>query len=427
MSTFAGVAARRTNQSVPTTRRVVAVRSPACGSPTSLHLPAAWRIRLSGAGAAAYSPSQLEATLLNLGLITDTGTWRAASYYQLENPLERYIQFASSENINFAHGVERTVYFSTSQPEAAGTLRIENPMINEHRCTLSFVPPTATETWLKYILEAAGIKPTGLMRNKTRKDQWHFDSNTPLDIVPHYLHVTSGGMTFEVLLQVAGRLIECRTCGLVSHRSNKCPAMKEQKRQDYQARQNRRKEEEEKQQRHEASQNSIKAKVNTKNENETIDTANKNETIDFDKLIELTEEDRKKRMAEEKQKEKKEQEEKEKIEKEEKEKKEERVKFIKEAQRIAKEEKQRKQKKAVESIAIEKLRTDEVSGSRSAIKRLREWSPDQTTDAKRSPLDKKEEENNNYRAKNQHQRRPKPTNTKNKNKPGRTKKQPHRN
>ena len=118
---------QRQHHYIPTTSRVVEVSLPEAREPISLHLPGVWRIRLSGPGAAAFSPPSLGNKLLDLGLVNSIAGFQKAAYYQLENPLERYIQFSSDEDHNFEHGKEYQICFQPNDPSRTGTIRIENP------------------------------------------------------------------------------------------------------------------------------------------------------------------------------------------------------------------------------------------------------------------------------------------------------------
>ena len=233
---------------VPTSKRVVEVSLPEAREPISLHLPGVWRIRLSGPGAAAFSPPSLGNKLLDLGLISSMTIYQSAAYYQLENPLERFIQFRNEEGYNFQHGKEYTISFQPNDPTKTGTIRIEDPRKKESRCTLSFVPPGVDREWVEKLIEEAGLNATDLSRSKYRADQWHFSSNTPTNQIPHYVYV-KGKVSLNILLQVAGRLIECQQCGDTNHRTNNCPDVKEFRRIDYEKRRQRKEEREERERR----------------------------------------------------------------------------------------------------------------------------------------------------------------------------------
>ena len=285
--------------------------------PETLHLPNVWRIRLVGPGAAPLTPPRLLNALLDVGLITEVEAWKKAAYYQLENPTERYIQFADDTGHTFRHGIEKE---KSLDGISKGMIRIENPKIEDHRVTLSFVPPAARMSWVEDTLHTAGINASGLTKSSYRADQWHFNTNLPIDRIPHYLLVTGRRMEFDILVQVAGRLIECKECGSIDHRTNNCPDIKAQKKREYLARQQKRKErdEEEKRERR-AEEDRQKAK-------------------ELDEAIRQTELENEKERKERKEKERNEKIEREKKEKEEKEKQEE------ERQKIEKENQHVKQK-----------------------------------------------------------------------------------
>ena len=239
---------KRQHTYMPTDRRVVEVSLPEAREPISLHLPDVWRIRLSGPGAAAFSPPSLGNKLLDLGLINSIAGFQKAAYYHLENPLERYIQFISDEDHSFEHGREYNISFQPNDPSRTGTIRIENPRKKESRCTLSFIPPGLNQEWVQTILEQAKIDATELTRSKFRADQWHFNTSKEINTIPHYLFV-KGRTSLNILLQVAGRLIECQQCGETIHRTNQCPEVKEYRRTDYERRKQRQKEREEREKR----------------------------------------------------------------------------------------------------------------------------------------------------------------------------------
>ena len=92
----------------------------------------------------------------------------------------------------------------------------------ELRCTLSFVAPSATVEWVGTLLERAGIPPISLQRSRNRADQWHFATVVQEALIPHYITVP-GKITQSILVQVQGRLIECRHCGALDHRTYTCP------------------------------------------------------------------------------------------------------------------------------------------------------------------------------------------------------------
>ena len=99
---------------------------------------------------------------------------------------------------------------------------VEEVSRRELRCTLSFVAPSATVEWVGTLLERAGIPPIGLQRSRNRADQWHFATVVQEALIPHYITVP-GKITQSILVQVQGRLIECRHCGALDHRTYTCP------------------------------------------------------------------------------------------------------------------------------------------------------------------------------------------------------------
>ena len=98
---------------VPTSKRVVEVSLPEAREQISLHLPGVWRIRLSGPGAAVFSPPSLGNKLLDLGLITSIASFHKSSYYHFENPLEKYIQFNEEKPTHLS--MERNSKSASSQ------------------------------------------------------------------------------------------------------------------------------------------------------------------------------------------------------------------------------------------------------------------------------------------------------------------------
>ena len=307
---------------IPTKTRTMVIDAPGPEGPESLHLPDVWRIRLIGPGAASLSPPGLCNALLDVGLLTEISAWKKAAYYQLENPTERYIQFADNSGHSFKHGVEKVKSFDGT---TRGTIRIENPKIAEHHVTLSFLPSAAKKTWVEDTIRRAGMNANGLTQSSYRSDQWHFNTNKKIDEIPHYLLVTGRRLEFDILVQVAGRLIECKECGSIEHRSNNCPITKEKKRNDYLARQQRK--------------GTEKKKKRLKEEQKRIDRKPKN-------LMKLSDKQKKKKRKKEekekKEKERKKYKKKMKKKKEWKEKKEKERKKYKGKMKRKKEEKERK-------------------------------------------------------------------------------------
>ena len=100
---------------VPSDRRVVTLVAPEKDEPESFHVDHAWRLRLSGPGAAQVNPLRLGALLLDRGIIPSKKAWDESTFYQLGNPLERFVAFPDvhRQQVKFAHMVKRMTCHST--------------------------------------------------------------------------------------------------------------------------------------------------------------------------------------------------------------------------------------------------------------------------------------------------------------------------
>ena len=225
----------------PAQNRVVTVVISGIKEPESLHLPNRFRIRLSGKGAAGFNPIQLGGFLLSVGAIKSSRCWEEAQYYQLGNPFERFVAFTQNDpDVNFNHGAEFQCAFDEREPDAIGTVRIEDCRVTETNVTLSFVAPSAEEDYVEEMCRLADLQPIGLRKSKHRADQWHFKTSTERDLIPHYIVVPSKNICQEILVTIPNRWSECLHCGTVNHRTNQCPQEKERRRREYQERQRKR-------------------------------------------------------------------------------------------------------------------------------------------------------------------------------------------
>ena len=132
------------------------------------------------------------------------------------------------------HGRAYDLPFDPNNPQRLGRMQVEEVGRKELRCTISFVVPSATREWVGTLLSRAGIPPIGLRRSRYRADQWNFSTLTQERGIPHWVAVP-GKINQELLVQVQGRLIECRYCGQVEHRTYSCPHKQQTTRQSYAA------------------------------------------------------------------------------------------------------------------------------------------------------------------------------------------------
>ena len=225
----------------PAQNRVVTVVVSGMKEPDSLHLPNRYRIRLTGKGAAGFNPIHLGGFLLSVGAVKSSRCWEEAQYYQLGNPFERFVAFAPNDpDVNFNHGAEFQCAFDDRDPNAIGTVCIEDCRVTETNVTLSFVAPSAEHDYVEEMCRLANLQPIGLRKSKYRADQWHFKTSTERDAIPHYIVVPMKNLCQEILVTIPNRWSECLHCGTVQHRTNQCPQEKERRRREFQERQRKR-------------------------------------------------------------------------------------------------------------------------------------------------------------------------------------------
>ena len=228
---------------VPSANRIVTVSVSGMAEPQSMHLPNRFRIRLTGKGAPSFNPIKLGGFLLSVGAIKSSRSWEEAQYYELGNPYERYVAFdPNDQDVNFNHGEEFSCAFDDNDQNNLGKLRIEDCRITETNVSLSFVAPSAEESYVEEALRMAGMFPIGLRRSRYRQDQWHFRTTKERDSIPHYIIIPMKTFCQEILVTIPGRWSECMHCGTTEHRTNQCPREKERKRQEYNDRQRKREE-----------------------------------------------------------------------------------------------------------------------------------------------------------------------------------------
>ena len=135
--------------------------APEKDEPESFHVDHAWRLRLSGPGAAQVNPLRLGTLLLDRGIVPSKKAWDESTFYQLGNPLERFVAFSEAHrpNIKFEHGRAFDLPFDPNNPQRLGRMQVEEVGRKELSCTISFVVPSATGEWVGTLLSRAGIPP----------------------------------------------------------------------------------------------------------------------------------------------------------------------------------------------------------------------------------------------------------------------------
>ena len=243
--TYSGVAGTDTQQQVAphvdvedNGRHVARVEVPAALRPTE-HLPGTWKLRLSGPGAAIARPEQIGACLLSKGKISTIETWRQCKYYRLQNPFERYVSFRGcGETPALKHLDTLEAVFDANNPVKA-KIEVFDLEERETRIMLQFVPPGATDTYVKAVLQQAGVKTTNLKRSTVRQDQWFVTVDNLECEVPHYIastNLTSKPLPEDrtaIMVSVPGRPIKCFHCGQSGHWSNKCDKGRDTRQQRY--------------------------------------------------------------------------------------------------------------------------------------------------------------------------------------------------
>ena len=151
------------SQEFPAPPRTVArVVFPESLRPTE-HLPGTYRLKLTGWQAAQVKADTLAAILLDNGLIDSVDTWSKAVYYRLQNPMERFVCLQGLEDHHkLRAGDYYHVNFDPADKGRRGLLEIEEVGNERTKFMLQFVPPAASEDFVKELCRQAGIEAENL-------------------------------------------------------------------------------------------------------------------------------------------------------------------------------------------------------------------------------------------------------------------------
>ena len=209
------------------------------------HLPGTFKLRLSGPGAHTAKPETIGAALLEAGKIHSMENWNSCSYYRLHNPFERFVSFGGVfRDTALEHGDIISAQFEPSAER--GQIEVVDLEQRSTTFNIQYVPPGATEKYVKVLLEKAGIIPTKTVRSRTRQDMWFCATDGNKSDIPHHIageNLTSKPLPADktaILVTVPGRRIRCYYCGSSEHWSNKCTKGREVRHRRYADRENER-------------------------------------------------------------------------------------------------------------------------------------------------------------------------------------------
>ena len=193
------------------------------------HLPATFRLVLTGWGAASLQPDRLCTLLVSQGWMT-LDSWKKCVYYRLHDPRLRFISTTGVPH-SIVHGKEVKVAFDPEHPKKIGTIKAFDVTINETRIMLQFVPPAASTEYVNAILAQAGLTVLESKKSEKRADMWQCTVKEEESQVPHYIEgqgLSKNCHTNQrkpILVQCINRLIQCYYCKKTDHWSNKCAVL----------------------------------------------------------------------------------------------------------------------------------------------------------------------------------------------------------
>ena len=212
--------------------RVARVEVPSALIPED-HLPCTFRLVLSGWGAAGVQPERLGALLAGRNWLP-LDTWRRLRYYRLHNPTLRFISVEGLPH-GLEHGMEDRFNFDQNCPDRYGTIRVENVKKPDTKIRLEFVPPGAGQSYIKGIMQQAGLEVIQMTKSKRRADMWEGTVTNQEEGIPHYIegeticNAPVNGRRKVILVTVPHRRIQCYHCGDPRHWSNRCEQLEKEK------------------------------------------------------------------------------------------------------------------------------------------------------------------------------------------------------